>query len=119
MENQMTSIAAQDHPRPMFVFMEKITPIQGRADDVLAISIRSAESLKEQPGIMQSMVTKAAKKGGEIVSISVWASKSDFQNFMKSDQTAALLKSDDMRNIKAWMSDYENLMTDMVDIWHS
>lgn len=114
----MNNKETQNHGDQVFVFTETITPIEGRSDDVLELSLKSAELLKGQQGMIQSMVTKSEKKGGEICSITVWSSKDDFQNFMKSDEIAALLKSDDMKNIKDWMSNYDMLMSDLVEGWH-
>lgn len=112
----MTEI--QNHGNNVFVFTETITPNQNRADDMLALSIKSASLLKHQPGLIQSMVTKSEKQGGEICTTTIWASKTDFQNFMKTDKVAELLKSDDMKNVKAWMSDYKMLMSELVEGWH-
>ena len=114
----MDSKSTQDHGDSVFVFTETITPKEGRADDVLAITRKSAEALKGQPGMIQSMLTVSEKQGGEICTITVWSSKNDFQNFMKTDEVAAMLKSDDMKNIKEWMSNYEMLMSNLVDGWH-
>ena len=114
----MTNIDSTNHGTGVFVFTEIITPKDGRADDVLAISKRSAIALKNQPGLIQSMLTRSEKKGGEVTTTTVWNSKSDFQNFMKSDTVAELLKSDDMENIKEWMSDYQMTMSNLVDGWH-
>lgn len=106
------------HGGNVFVFTEQITPVEGRADDVLAVSLKSAELLRGQPGLIQYMVTKSEKSDGQICTTVVWTQKSDFQNFMKTDAVAALLKSDDMANIKTWMSDYEASMSSYVDGWH-
>ncbi len=114
----MSESKTQNHGKNVFVFSETITPSAGHADDVLAISLKTSRALAGQPGLIQSMVTRSEKAGGEICSTAVWASKSDFQNFMKTDAVAALLKSDDMRNIKAWMSDYKMLMSELVEGWH-
>lgn len=114
----MNTQSTQDHGTDVFVFTETITPIAEHATDVLEISRRSVAMLKDQPGLIQSMLTVSEKKGGEICTISVWASKTDFQNFMKSDAAAALLQSDDMKNIKDWMSNYEMLMSNLVEGWH-
>ncbi|MHA1127443.1 MAG: antibiotic biosynthesis monooxygenase family protein [Alphaproteobacteria bacterium] len=111
-------MATQDHGNNVFVFTETITPKEGRSGDVLDIARRSAATLKGQPGMIQTMVTQSEKKGGEIVTTTVWGSKNDFQNFLKSDEVAALLKSDDMKNIKEWMGDYNMLMSNYVDGWH-
>ena len=48
----------------------------------------------------------------------MWEKKGDFQAFMKTDEFADLLKSDDMSNIKSWMSDYDMQMLNYVDGWH-
>ncbi|VAW16504.1 hypothetical protein MNBD_ALPHA12-765 [hydrothermal vent metagenome] len=114
----MSGNIAHDHGDKVFVFSETITPIAERADDVLSISLKSSEALAGQPGLIQSMVTRSEKKGGEICTTTIWKSKQDFQNFMKSDEVAALLKSDDMVNIKAWISEYKMLMSDLVAGWH-
>lgn len=114
----MDTIESKNHGDKIFVFTETITPIKGRADDILAIALNSAQALKGQPGLIQSMTTRSEKKNGEVCTTSIWSSKADFQNFMKTDQVAELLKSDDMRNIKAWMSDYNMLMSDLVEGWH-
>lgn len=114
----MLDIENQDHGNNVFVFTETITPKEGRADDVLAISLKSVDALKVQKGMIQSMVTKSEKSGGEICTISVWSSKTDFQNFMKTDEFSALLKSDDMENVKSWMSNYDMLMSELVEGWH-
>lgn len=114
-------MAQQDtktHGTNVFVFTEIITPIEGHADDILSASLKSSELLKGQPGLIQSIVTKSEKAGNELCTITVWESKSAFQAFMKSDGVAALLKSDDMKDIKSWMSNYEMLMSDLVDGWH-
>lgn len=115
----MNASKSDDHGSNVFVFTETITPKDGRADDVLALSKLSMELLKGQPGMLQAMLTKSEKKGGEISTVSVWGSKADFQDFMKSDAVANLLKSDDMKNIKEWMSSYEMLMSNLVDGWHA
>ena len=109
----------QGHGENVFVFSETITQNSGRTDDVLSITLRTSKALKGQPGLLQFTVTTSEKKGGEICSTSVWASKNDFQNFMKTGEVAALLKSDDMANIKEWISDYKMLMSDLVAGWHS
>ena len=114
----MSNKETQDHGDKVFVFSETIIPNDGRAEDVLAIILTSAEALKNQPGLLQTTITKSEKKGGEICSTSVWESKSDFQNFMKTDEVVELLKSDDMANIKEWMSDYKMLMSELVTGWH-
>ncbi len=114
MNNQET----QDHGDKVFVFSETIIPNEGRTEEVLSITLKSAEALKDQPGLLQTTVTRSEKRGAEICSTSVWESKADFQNFMKTDEVAALLKSDDMANIKKWMSDYKMLMSDLVTGWH-
>ncbi len=114
----MTTSNTTDHGDSVFVFTEIITPKEGHAEDVLAISKRSIEALKGQDGLIQVMLSASEKKAGEITTVTVWDSKTDFQNFMKSDATAALLKSDDMKNIKDWMSDYKMLMSNLVDGWH-
>ncbi len=114
----MSNNTAEDHGNSVFVFTETITPVEGRAADVLDISRKSAAMLKGQPGLIQSMVTVSEKQGGEICTIAVWSSKADFQNFMKSEEVAALLKSEDMKNIKDWMGNYEMLMSNLVDGWH-
>lgn len=108
----------KNHADNAFVFIETITPVEGHLDDVLAISLRSAKLLEGRNGLIQSMVAKSEKKGSEITAISVWSSKSDFQNFMKSEDVAILLKSDDMKNIKSYMSNYDMLMSDLVESWH-
>lgn len=108
----------KDHGGNVFVFTETITPVKGRSDDVLELSLKSAELLRGQPGLIQYMVTKSEKSDGKIFSTVVWSQKSDFQNFMKTDAVAALLKSDDMENIKTWMNDYEASMSSYVDGWH-
>lgn len=108
----------QDHGSNVFVFTETITPKENRGDDILELAKRSAATLQGQPGMIQTMVTQSEKKSGEIVTITIWNSKDDFQNFMKTDEVAALLKSDDMANIKEWMSDYNMLMSNYVDGWH-
>jgi len=109
---------ANGHGGNVFVFTEIITPVEGRTDDVLAVSLKSAELLRGQPGMIQYMVTKSEKSDGQICTTVVWAQKSDFQNFMKTDAVAALLKSDEMANIKTWMGDYEASMSSYVDGWH-
>jgi len=114
----MSIVESNDHGNDVFVFTEIITPKEGRVEDVLAISRKSVATLKSQPGLIQSMLTRSEKKDGEVSTISVWESKTDFQNFMKTDAFAELLKSDDMQNIKEWMSDYQMLMSDLVDGWH-
>lgn len=114
----MSSKETHDHGGKVFVFSETITPNEGREEDVLSISLKSAKALNGQPGLLQSMVTRSEKRGGEICSTSVWESKDDFQNFMKTDIVAKMLKSDDMANIKKWMSDYKMLMSNLVTGWH-
>lgn len=114
----MHSNTTQDHGNNVFVFTETITPIAQHADQVLEISKRSLQALEKQPGLIQSMLTVSEKKGGEICTISVWESKNHFQDFMKSDAIAALLKSDDMKNIKNWMENYDMLMSNLVEGWH-
>ncbi|NOY91357.1 MAG: hypothetical protein GXP55_09110 [Deltaproteobacteria bacterium] len=108
----------QDHGDEVFVFMERITPIEGREDDVLSITRKSAKLLQGQPGMIQSMVTQSEKKGGELCSVTVWQKKADFQSFMKTDAVAALLESEDFKNIKNWMSEYDMQMMNLVDGWH-
>ncbi len=112
-----TQQASSDHGDEVFVFIERITPIEDRQDEVLAISRKSAGLLKNQPGLIQTMVTRS-DKGGTVCSISVWTRKADFQAFMKTDEVAELLKSEDFKNIKAWMSDYDMQMTSLVEGWH-
>jgi len=107
-----------DHGNDVFVFTEIITPKEGHAEDVLAISKRSIEPVKGQPGLIQVMLSTSEKKAGEITTITVWESKDDFQNFMKTDAFAELLQSDDMKNIKGWMEDYQMLMSNLVEGWH-
>ncbi|NOR62893.1 MAG: hypothetical protein GQ535_10425 [Rhodobacteraceae bacterium] len=114
----MTNHETTDHGNNVFVFTEIITPKEGHAEDVLAVSKRSMEPLKGQPGLIQVMLTTSEKKAGEISTVTVWESKADFQNFMKSDAVADLLKSDDMKNIKGWMDDYQMLMSNLVEGWH-
>jgi len=74
--------------------------------------------MRGQPGLLQTLVTKSEKSGGEIVSIITWKNKAAFQAFMKTDIMAELLKSDDMANIKKWMQEYKMHMNQMVDGWH-
>lgn len=114
----MNQKSPQDHGETVFVFTEIITPIEGRDGDILEISKKTVALLKDVPGVIQTMLTKSEKSGGPVSTITVWQSKADFQNFLKSDATKALLKSDDMANVKAWMSDYTGLMSDYVDGWH-
>jgi len=114
----MNKEETRDHGDNVFVFSETIIPNEGREKDVLSIILGSAYALKNQPGLLQNTVTKSEKKGGEICSTSVWESKTDFQNFMKTDEVAELLKSDDMANIKEWMHDYKMLMSELVTGWH-
>ena len=114
MDNDATSI----HGGEVFVFTETITVAQGHVDDVLEMTVKSAELLRGQPGLLQYMVTKSEKSGREICSTVVWENKLDFQNFVKSDAVAALLKSGDMANIKSWMSDYKSAMSHYVPGWH-
>jgi heme-degrading monooxygenase HmoA len=109
---------SETHGNELFVFFERLTPIEGRDEDVLSITRRSSKGLEAQPGVIQSMITRSEKKGREICSVSIWKSKSDFQAFMKSEVFAALLKSDDYKNITAWMTDYDSQMTEYVDGWH-
>ncbi len=108
----------EGHGDEVFIFIERITPIEGRDDDVLAISRKSSKMLQGQPGMIQAMVAKSEKKGGEICSVTVWNSKADFQAFMKTDAFTDLVKSDDFKNIKAWMSNYDGQMMNLVDGWH-
>jgi len=110
--------ADQNHGNNVFVFYERIKPVEGRFDDVLSISCKSAKVLQEQPGLIQFMVTSTEKKGGEVCTVAVWKTKADFQAFMKTDAVAALMKSDDFANIKSWMSSYDAQMTDLVQGWH-
>ncbi len=114
----MSNAENQDHGDEVFVFVERITPIEGRAEDVLEITRKSAKLLHDQPGMIQSMVTRSEKKDGEICSFTVWRAKADFQAFMKTDEVAALLKSDDFGNIKSWMANYDMQMLELVDGWH-
>ena len=107
----------QDHGNEVFVFIERITPIAGREDDVLNLARKSNVMLQKKPGMIQTMLTQS-EKGGEICSVTVWEKKGDFQAFMKTDEFADLLKSDDMSNIKSWMSDYDMQMLNYVDGWH-
>lgn len=109
---------SNDHGDAVFVFIERITPIEERADDVLEISIRSVKAMRGQPGLLQTLVTKPEKSSGEIVSVTTWENKAAFQAFMKTDVMAELLKSDDMANIKKWMKEYNMHMNQMVDGWH-
>lgn len=118
MTEQNPHTQPSDHGNEVFVFIERITPIDGRADDVLNISRKSAALLKNQPGLIQAMVTRSEKATGTVCSISVWGRKADFQAFMKTEAVAELLKSEDFQNIKAWMSDYDMEMTNLVDGWH-
>jgi len=114
----MENLETNDHGSNVFVFTETITPVEGRAEDVLAISLKSGELLRGQPGLIQYMVAKSEKSNGQVSTTTVWAKKTDFQNFMKTDAVAALLKSNDMANIKTWMSDYNASMSSYVDGWH-
>lgn len=114
----MNKEETHDHGENVFVFSETIIPNEGREEDVLSITLSSSEALKNQPGLLQTTVTWSEKKGGEICSTSVWESKTDFQNFMKTDEVTELLKSDDMANIKEWMSEYKMLMSELVTGWH-
>ena len=115
----MNQADSEKHGEEVFVFAERITPIEGRGEDVLAITRETAKLLQNQPGMIQSMVTRSEKKGGEICSFTVWKAKADFQAFMKTDKVAALLKSDDFKNIKSWMANYDMQMMNLVDGWHA
>ncbi len=108
----------QTHGDNVFVFTEIITPREGHTDDILSASLKSNEVVRRQPGLIQTMVTRSQKAGGDLCTITVWESKSAFQNFLKSDDMAEVLKSDAMKDIKSWMGNYEALMSDLVDGWH-
>jgi heme-degrading monooxygenase HmoA len=108
----------QSHGDKVFVFTEIITPIEGHADDILSASLKSTETMKGQPGLIQVLITKSEKANGELSTITVWESKNAFQDFLKSDEMAEVLKSDAMKDIKSWMSNYQGLMSDLVDGWH-
>ena len=114
----MNQEQSQDHGSEVFVFIERVTPIEGRADDVLALTRESNKILQGQPGLIQTLLTRPEKGDGAQCSVTIWKSKADFQNFMKTDAFAALLKSEEMGNIKKWMSDYEAQMLEYVDGWH-
>ncbi len=114
----MSQAESQTHGDEVFVFVERITPIEGRTEDVLAISRKSAKLLHDQPGMIQTMLTRSEKEGGEICTFTVWKAKTDFQAFMKTDEVATLLKSDDFKNIKSWMANYDMQMMEFVDGWH-
>ena len=114
----MTHSQSDSHGDEVFVFMERVTPVEGRFEDCLSITLDSAKLLYGQPGLLQSMVMRPQKKDGPICSISVWKSKGDFQAFMKTEVVAALLKSEAFANMKEWMDDYDGQMMDLADGWH-
>lgn len=107
-----------EHGAGVFVFSETITPVVGREDELLDVSLRTAELVKEQPGLIQYMLTKSDASDCTICSTAVWAQKSDFQNFMKSDAVAALLMSEDMAKVRTYMSDYKSMMSSYIGGWH-
>jgi len=108
----------EPHGDHAVVFVERITPKEGRAQDCLDISLRSADLLRGQGGLLQSIVMRPQKSGQAICSMSVWESKGHFAAFMKSEAFTALVASDDLKNIKLWMQDYDGQMMDLVDGWH-
>jgi len=98
--------------------MERVTPKEGRAAACLEISLQTAKLLKGQPGLLQSMIMQPSKDSDPLCSISVWESKANFQAFLKTEDFAALMKSDAYANMKDWMADYDGQMMKLADGWH-
>ena len=65
----------QSHGNNVFVFFERMTPIAGKEEEVLAITLKSAKSLEGQPGLIQSIVTRSQGSDGRLQSMSMWNSK--------------------------------------------
>jgi len=94
----------------VFVLIEMYYPKEDRLEDLIDIAKASANMVQGQPGLIQTKVLRPKSAKGPISNITIWNSQSEFQQFMKSAEVKALLKSETMSNVLAWSIDVQTMM---------
>ena len=101
-----------------YVVIEFYHPKAEHVEDLMNILNETSEMIKEQDGALMSLSLNPEQKNGAITSFTMWESRGNFTDFMKSAHMEKIMKSGLVDKVKGWTTDIKANLYTVDQAWH-